>query len=100
MTAKKQIGRAPGVSDSGCDVWRHIMLNRHVVGQPGDPEDHHHHQHRLCGLGEGKEAEALITTGEKGRKQRRWSQQAGAQHPSSCTDRGNFLYIFTESSAS
>lgn len=71
-----------------------------VVGQPGDPEDHHHHQHRLCGLGEGKEAEALITTGEKGRKQRRWSQQAGAQHPSSCTDRGNFLYIFTESSAS
>lgn len=35
MTAKKQIGRAQGVSDSGCDVWRHIMLNRHVVGQPG-----------------------------------------------------------------
>ena len=61
ITVRQAVGGDPEEEGGGCQ-WEDPKLSPEVddvVWQPGDPENHDHHQHRLRGLGEGKERQCI-----------------------------------------
>lgn len=61
ITVRQAVGGDPE-EEGGGRQWEDPKLSPEVddmVRQPGDPENHDHHQHRLRSLGEGKERRCI-----------------------------------------